>query len=75
MSRVCKISGKGRQQGYNVSHAHNKTKKTWNANLHWKRLYNSETGQWVRIKISSRMLRTIDKKGLAATLRDNNVVI
>lgn len=70
MSRKCTITGKGPQRGNKVSHANNKTKKTWNANLHMKRIFDSESGTWLRLKVSSRTLRTIDKKGLAATLKD-----
>lgn len=73
MSRKCQISGKGSQRGNNVSHAHNKTHKVWNANLHFKRVFDSATGKWVRLKISARALRTINKKGLAATLKDAGV--
>ena len=73
MSRRCQITGKGPHTGNNVSHANNKNRKTWNANLQSKRIFDSETGQWVRLKVSTRVLRTISKKGLAATLRDNKV--
>jgi large subunit ribosomal protein L28 len=73
MSRKCEISGKGRQKGFNVSHAHNKRKKFWEVNLRTKRLFNSETGKWTKIRVSARMLREIDRKGLAAALRDHAV--
>lgn len=75
MSRKCSISKKGTQRGCKVSHSHNKTLRTWDANLHWRRLYDSETKRWVRLKVSARILRTIDRKGLAATLRDNGIRI
>lgn len=75
MSRKCTITKVGRRGGFNVSHAHNKTLRNWDANLHWKRLFDSESGKWVRLKVSSRILRTIDRKGLAATLRDNGLKI
>jgi len=75
MSRKCQISKKGSQRGCNISHSHNKTLKRWDANLHWKRLYDSETKRWVRLKVSTRILRTIDRKGLAATLRENGLKI
>lgn len=75
MSRKCTISKKGSQRGFNVSHAHNKTLKRWDANLQWKRLFDSESGKWVRLKVSTRILRTIDRKGLAATLRENGLRI
>lgn len=73
MSRKCQISNKGRQAGFSVSHAHNKRHKTWEANLQNKWLFDSESGKWVRLRVSTRILRTIDKKGLAATLRDYNL--
>ena len=69
MSKRCQISKKGTLRGNNVSHANNKTLRTWEANLHKKWLYDSATGQCVRLKVSSRVLRTIDKKGLSAALR------
>jgi large subunit ribosomal protein L28 len=70
MSRRCQISKRGNQSGNSVSHANNKRRRTWNANLHMKRVFDSESGTWVRLRLSSRILRTIDKKGLSATLRD-----
>ena len=75
MSRKCQISMKGSQRGCKVSHAHNKSLKRWDANLQWKRLFDSESKTWVRLKVSTRILRTIDKKGLAATLRDHGLRI
>lgn len=70
MARRCQISKKGNLTGNTVSHANNKHRKTWNANLHSKRVFDSESGTYHKLKVSSRILRTIDKKGLAATLRD-----
>ena len=75
MARKCQISGKSLLRGNNVSHANNKTKKESWPNLHVKRLFDTETGKWVRIKVSSRILRTIDKKGLNATLKDYNLTM
>jgi len=70
MSRRCVLSGKKPQNGHAVSHSNNKTNKVTYVNLHKKRLYDSETKQWVTVKVSSRVLRTIDKKGLSAAIRD-----
>ncbi len=75
MSRKCQITGKGPHTGNTVSHANNKRRKTWNANLQTKRIFDSETGTWVKLRVSSRALRTISKKGLAATLRDNGLTL
>ena len=70
MSRVCKILKKGPQRGNNVSHANNKTKKVWNVNLHKKRLFDPSSGKWLRLRVSSRALRAINRKGLRAVLKD-----
>ena len=73
MSRKCQITQKKALTGFNVSHANNKTKKTWQVNLHKKRIFDSETGQWYNLRVSSRALRTIDKIGLSAALRKNGL--
>lgn len=64
MAKVCQITGKKSLRGNNVSHAHNKTKKVWGVNLQSKRVYDPEAGKWVRLKVSARALRSIDKLGL-----------
>jgi len=55
--------------GYNISHAHNKTKKRQQPNVQSKRVWDDENECWVKLKVSTRALRTIQKKGLAATLK------
>ncbi len=61
--------------GNNVSHANNKTKRRQLPNLQTKRLYVPELGKSVRLRVSARALRTIDKKGLLAYLKDNGLTI
>lgn len=75
MTRKCSISGKGPQFGNNVSHSHKKTRKKWSANIIKKRIYIPEEDRFVRVKISTQMLRTIQKKGLLAALRDNGMTL
>ncbi len=75
MARKCSISGKGPQFGNNVSHSHKKTRKKWSANIINKRIYVPEEDRWVRIKVSAKMLRTIQKNGLMATLRDHGLTL
>jgi large subunit ribosomal protein L28 len=75
MSRRCIVTSKGALRGHNVSHANNKSRKVWEANLQNKRLFDSETGTWVRLRVSTRFLRTVDRKGLAAALRDQGLTI
>ncbi len=59
--------------GHNVSHANNRTKRRFLPNLITKRIFVPETGQTVRLKISTSALRTIQKKGLLQTLKDNGL--
>ena len=59
--------------GNNVSHAHNKTRRVQLPNLQWKRIYIPELDRTVRIRLTTRALRTIDKKGLMAYLRDQGL--
>lgn len=75
MSRVCKVTGKKPMTGNNVSHAHNKTKRRWLPNLKTKRIWVAEENRWVRIKLSARGLRTIEKVGLLKYLNENNLRI
>jgi large subunit ribosomal protein L28 len=69
MARQCKISKTARQTGHRVSHAKNRTKHVFQANLQTKRVYSPELKKFVRVKVSTRIIRTIDKLGLDATLR------
>ncbi|KAA3655006.1 MAG: 50S ribosomal protein L28 [Calditrichaeota bacterium] len=73
MSKVCAISGKKPQFGNNVSHANNKTKRRWIPNIQKKRIWVPEENRWVRIRLSTRALRTIEKKGLIKYLRDEGL--
>lgn len=70
MSRKCDITNKRKQRGSIVSHSNNKSLKAFEVNLHKKRVFDSETGKWVTIKVSARGLRTLNKKGISAILRE-----
>ena len=61
MARVCQITGKKTISGNNVSHAQNKTKRTFKANLQSKKLLNPATGQMMRLRLSTAALRTLKK--------------
>ena len=70
MSRVCELTGKKAMVGNNVSHAVNKTKRKFHANLVKKRFYIPEEDRWVTLKVSARALKTINKKGISAVLKE-----
>jgi large subunit ribosomal protein L28 len=75
MSQKCMITGKSPLVGNNVSHANNKVKRRQNPNLLWKHIYVPELDRSVRIRVSTRALRTINKKGITAFLKDNGLTI
>lgn len=75
MPRKCQITGKKPLAGKNVSHAHNVTPKWQRPNLQSKRIYVTELGRWVRVKLSTRALRTVNKKGLLPYLRDQGLTL
>lgn len=70
MSKVCQVTGKRPVTGNNVSHANNRTKRRFNPNLHQHRFWVESENRWVRLKVSSKGMRIIDKKGIDAVLAD-----
>ncbi|WP_067650253.1 50S ribosomal protein L28 [Dokdonella koreensis] len=70
MSRVCQVTGKSVLTGNNVSHANNKTRRRWLPNLHERRFWVASENRWIRLRVSSNGLRTIDKKGIDAVLKE-----
>jgi len=75
MAKVCQITGKKTVSGNNVSHANNKTKRTFYPNLQNKRLYLEEEGIWVSLRVSTHALRIINKLGLSQALRKSGLEI
>jgi len=70
MSRVCQLTGKSVMVGNNVSHSNRKTKRKFLPNLMVKKFYVPEEDQYITLKISAAALRTINKKGISACLKD-----
>jgi large subunit ribosomal protein L28 len=66
MSRVCQLTGKRANNGMAVSHSHVRTKKLQQVNLQERRLWWAEGNRFVRLRVSTKALRTIQKKGLGA---------
>ena len=63
MSRICELTGKGRQVGHNVSHANNKTKKTFLPNLQNVTLLSDSLGKGVKLRVSANGLRSVEHVG------------
>jgi len=70
MSRVCQVTGKRPQSGNNVSHAHNKTRRRFLPNLQDKRFWLESEKRFVRLRVSHKGLRIIDKQGIDKVVAD-----
>ena len=70
MSRVCDITGKRVMYGNNVSHAMNKTRRRFDINLVKKRFYIPGEDKWITLKIKASVLKTINKKGISAVIKE-----
>jgi large subunit ribosomal protein L28 len=70
MANVCQITGKKLMVGNNVSHANNRTKRRFYPNLQKKRFYIPEEDKYITLKVSTSGIRTINKKGITAALKE-----
>ena len=71
MARICQVSGKKTRSGNNVSHANNKTRRKFIPNLHTHRIWVESQNRYVKLRLSTKGLRTIDKLGIEHVL--NNI--
>jgi large subunit ribosomal protein L28 len=75
MSKKSAITGAGPNYGNNVPFSKKKTRRRWDVNLHDRRIWVPELNRFVKIRISTRDMRSIDKHGLAPYLRSNGMTI
>ena len=71
MARICQVSGKKTRSGNNISHANNKTRRKFIPNLHTHRIWVESQNRYVKLRLSKKGLRTIDKLGIEHVL--NNI--
>lgn len=70
MAKVCQVTGKRPTTGNNVSHAQNKTRRRFLPNLHSKRFWVESENRFISLRVSTKGLRIIDKKGIDTVLAD-----
>ena len=70
MARVCQVTGKAPMVGHHVSHANNKTKRRFMPNMQYRRFWVESENRWVRLRLTTAGLRTVDKIGIDAVLAD-----
>jgi large subunit ribosomal protein L28 len=64
------MTGKKANNAYAVSHSHRRTKKLQEVNLQWKRVWWSEGNRWVKLRLSTKAIKTVEKKGLAVFAKE-----
>ena len=70
MSKVCQVTGKKPMSGNNISHAHNKTRRRFEPNLHEHRFWVPSLQRFIKLRVSTKGMRIIDKKGIEAVLAE-----
>jgi large subunit ribosomal protein L28 len=70
MSKVCQVTGKRPASGNNVSHANNRTRRRFLPNLHTHRFWVPSENRFVKLRVSTKGLRIIDKKGIEVVLAE-----
>lgn len=73
MSRRCDLTGKKANNAFAISHSHRRTKRIQNANLQSKRVWWPEGNRWVRLKLSTKAIKTLEKKGLASMAKEAGI--
>ncbi len=70
MSRVCQVTGKKPVAGNNVSHANNRTRRRFLPNLHTHKFWVESENRWVKLRVSTKGMRIIDKNGIDIVIAD-----
>jgi len=70
MSRTCQLTKKKANNGFAISHSHRRTKKRQEVNLQSKRVWWPEGNRWVKLKLSTKAIKTLETKGLQAMAKE-----
>lgn len=70
MARKCQLTGKQANNAFAISHSHRRTKKLQEANLQWKRVWWAEGKRWVRLRLSTKAIKTLANKSLSAYAKE-----
>lgn len=73
MARQCQLTGKKANNAFAISHSHRRTKRLQHANLQDKRVWWSEGNRWVKLRLSTKAIKTLEKKGLQAMAKEAGI--
>ncbi|NEP13056.1 MAG: 50S ribosomal protein L28 [Symploca sp. SIO2C1] len=73
MGRKCQLTGKKANNAYAISHSHRRSHKLQQANLQSKRVWWSQGNRWVKLRLSTKAIKTLEKKGLQAMAKEAGI--
>ncbi len=73
MGRKCQITGKKANNAMAISHSHRRTKRLQHVNLQWKRVWWPEGKRWVRLRLSTTAIKTLERKGISAMAKEAGI--
>ncbi|MBW4513104.1 MAG: 50S ribosomal protein L28 [Scytonematopsis contorta HA4267-MV1] len=73
MSRKCQLTGKVANNGFSISHSHRRTKRLQHVNLQVKRVWWPQGNRWVKLKLSTKAIKTLELKGLDAMAKEAGI--
>jgi large subunit ribosomal protein L28 len=73
MARKCQITGKKANNAMAISHSHRRTKRLQQVNLQWKRIWWAEGNRWVKLRISTTAIKTLERKGIQAMAKEAGI--
>ncbi|MDJ0575868.1 MAG: 50S ribosomal protein L28 [Xenococcaceae cyanobacterium MO_234.B1] len=73
MSRKCELTGKKANNAFAISHSHRRTKRLQHANLQSKRVWWPEGNRWVKLRLSTKAIKTLEKKGIHAMAKEAGI--
>jgi large subunit ribosomal protein L28 len=73
MGRKCDLTGKKANNAFSISHSHRRTKRLQHANLQWKRIWWAEGNRWVRLRLSTKAIKTLNHRGLQAMAKEAGI--
>ena len=73
MGRKCQITGKKANNAMAISHSHRRNKRLQHVNLQWKRVWWPEGNRWVRLRLSTTAIKTLERKGIHAMAKEAGV--
>lgn len=73
MARQCELTGKTANNAFSISHSHRRTKRLQHANLQSKRVWWAEGKRWVKLNLSTKAIKTLEKKGLQAMAKEAGI--